>query len=82
MSIRVAHRVGRLHAQRTHPQGQLDAAVEPAAERAAHPGLVEEAAARPQMNRPERVIFTAYVAMGILIVLFLAATAMVWWLGG
>jgi hypothetical protein len=44
--------------------------------------LVEEAAARPQMNRPERVIFTAYVAMGILIVLFLAATAMVWWLGG
>jgi hypothetical protein len=33
------------------------------------------------MNRRERVIFTVYVVMGILIVLFLAATGLLWWLG-
>ena len=82
MSIRDAHRVGRQQAQQTHPKAQLDAAVEPAAERAASPGSAEEAAAGPEMNRQERVIFTVYVVMGILIVLFLAATGVVWWLGG
>jgi hypothetical protein len=33
------------------------------------------------MNRQERAIFSAYVVMGILIVLFLAATGVVRWLG-
>jgi hypothetical protein len=82
MSIRGAHRVGRQRAQQTHPQAQLDAAVEPAAERAARPGSAEEAAAGPEMNRQERAIFTVYVVIGILIVLFLAATGVLWWLGG
>jgi hypothetical protein len=81
MSIRVAHRVGRQQAQQTHPQAQLAAAVEAAAERAAGLGSAEEAAAGPQMNRQERVIFTVYVVMGILIVLFLATTGVAWWLG-
>ena len=40
------------------------------------------APAKPEMNKQERVTFTAYVVMGILIVLFLAATGAVWWLGG
>jgi hypothetical protein len=82
MSIRAAHRVGRPEAQQTHLQAELDPAVEPAAERAARPGFGDEAAARPELNRQERVIFTVYVVMGILIVLFLAATGLVWWLGG
>lgn len=64
-----------------HPQAHPDAAAEPAAGRAAHPGLRDEAAARPKMNRQERAIFSAYVVMGILIVLFLAATGVVRWLG-
>jgi hypothetical protein len=81
MSIRLAHRVGR-QAQQTDPRAPLDAAVEPAAKRAARPGLGEEAAASPQLTRQERVIFTVYWVMGILIVLFLAATGLVWWLGG
>ena len=80
MSIRDAHRVGRQQAQQTHPKAQLDAAVEPATERAARPGSADEA--RPEMNRQERVIFTVYVVLGILVVLFLAATGVLWWLGG
>jgi hypothetical protein len=39
------------------------------------------APAKPEMNKQERVTFTAYVVMGILIVLFLAAAGVVW-LGG
>ena len=39
------------------------------------------APAKPEMNKQERVTFTAYVVMGILIVLFLVATGLVW-LGG
>jgi hypothetical protein len=54
MSRRVAHRVGRPQAQQTDPRARLDAAVEPAAKRAAHPGLGEDAAARPEMNRHTR----------------------------
>jgi hypothetical protein len=34
------------------------------------------------MNWQERVIFTVYVALGMLIVLFLSATGVVRWLGG
>jgi hypothetical protein len=40
------------------------------------------APAKPEMNKQERVTFTAYVVMGILIVLFLVATGVVWSLGG
>jgi hypothetical protein len=40
-----------------------------------------DAAARPEMNRQERVIFTVYVVLGILTVLFLAATGVLSWLG-
>jgi hypothetical protein len=82
MSIRLAHRVSRLRARQTHPQGEFDAAVEPAAERAARTALGDEGAARPEMSRQERVIFTVYVVVAILIVLFLAATGLLWWLGG
>jgi hypothetical protein len=81
MCTPVADPVGRLQAQQTHPQAQLDAAVERAAGRAARPDLGDEAAARSEINRQERVIFTVYVVMAILIVLFLAATGLVWWLG-
>jgi hypothetical protein len=81
MSIPDAHRDGRLQARQTHPRERLDAAVEPATERAARPSIRDEAASRPDMNRQERVIFTAYVVMGALIVLFLAATGLAWWLG-
>ena len=80
-SKRVAHRVGSPQAQQTHPQAQLDAAVEPAAERAARPGFSDEAASKPGMSRQERAIFTAYVVMGMLIVLFLATTGVLSWLG-
>jgi hypothetical protein len=45
------------------------------------PKAREVAPAKPEMNKQERVTFTAYVVMGILIVLFLAATGVVW-LGG
>lgn len=81
MSIRVSHLAGRLRAQRSHRQAGLDVVVEPAAERAARPGVGYDAAARPEMNRKERVIFTVYVVMGILIVAFLAAIGLLWWLG-
>jgi hypothetical protein len=37
--------------------------------------------ARPEMSRQERVIFTVYVVLGLLIALFLAATGVLWWLG-
>jgi hypothetical protein len=51
MSMRVAHWVPRLQAEQTHPRERLDAAVEPAADRGAHPGLRYEAAARRELNR-------------------------------
>jgi hypothetical protein len=38
-------------------------------------------AAKPEMNRQERVISSAYLAMIALIVAFLATTALVAWLG-
>jgi hypothetical protein len=82
MFKRAPPRVARLQAQQAHRQAQLDAAVEPAAERAPRPRAGYDAAAGPEMNRHERVIFTVYVVMGILIVLFLAATGLLWWLGG
>jgi hypothetical protein len=40
------------------------------------------APAKPEMKKQERVTFTAYVVMAILILLFLAATGVVWSLGG
>jgi hypothetical protein len=46
------------------------------------PTAREVAPAKPEMNKQERVTFTAYVVMAILAVLFLAATGAVWWLGG
>ena len=62
-------------------QAQRDAAVDAAVERASPPCPGDKAEGRPDMNRQERVIFTVYIAMGTLIVLFLAATGVVWWLG-
>jgi hypothetical protein len=58
MPRRVAHQVGRPQAQQPDPQAQRDAAVDPGAERTAPPGLWDGAAARPQINRQERVTFT------------------------
>jgi hypothetical protein len=36
--------------------------------------MTPEAVPKPEMNRQERVVFTAYVAMAVLIVAFLVAT--------
>jgi hypothetical protein len=66
-----------LHQLTAHPE----AAVEPVAEPAGRPGVRTDAAAEPEMNRRERVIFTVYAVLAVLTVLFLAATAAVWWLG-
>jgi hypothetical protein len=33
------------------------------------------------MNRQERLIFTVYVVMAVLITAFLVVTAVAWWLG-
>ena len=82
MSERVSHRVGRLQGRHARRQAQVDAAGELAAARAARPGLRRDAGAGPELNRQERAIFTVYVVLGILIVLFLAATGVLWWLGG
>jgi hypothetical protein len=78
----VPDRVARLQVRQAPRQGHLDSAVEPVAERAARPGVGYGAGGRPEMNRHERVIFTVYVVLGILVVLFLAATGVIWWLGG
>jgi hypothetical protein len=82
MSERVSHRFGRLQGRHAQRQAQVDAADELAAERSARPGLRHDAAAGPELNRQERVIVTVYLVLGILIVLFLAATGVLWWLGG
>jgi len=34
------------------------------------------------MNRRERLIFWVYVVLAIVVVLFLVATGVLWWLGG
>jgi hypothetical protein len=80
MSTRGPHRVRRPQAQQGHGPQQLPANVKPAAERAACPALGHDTGARPGMNRQERLIFTVYVVLAILIVLFLAATGVLWWL--
>jgi hypothetical protein len=82
MFKRVPHPVARPQAQRAQRQGHPDAAVKPVPERVARPGVRSDAAARPGMNRQERVIFTVYVVLAVLVVLFLAATGLLWWLGG
>jgi hypothetical protein len=82
MSERISHRFGRLQGRRAQRQAQVDATGELGAERAARPGLRHDAWAGPELNRQERAIFTVYVVLGILIVLFLAAIGVLWWLGG
>jgi hypothetical protein len=82
VSIRGPHRVGRRRARQAHEPARLAAAVEPAAERAARPGVGRDAAAGPGMNRRERLIFWVYVLLAIVVVLFLVATGVLWWLGG
>jgi hypothetical protein len=47
----------------------------------APPKAGELAAAKPEMNRQERVIYTAYLAMIVMIVAFLAITGVVALLG-
>jgi hypothetical protein len=82
MSIRGPHRVRRAQAQQAHGPARLAAAIEPATERTARPGLGRDTGARPEMNRQERLIFRVYVVLAILVVLFLVATGVLWWLGG
>ena len=82
MSERVSHRVGPLQGRHPQRQAQVDSAAELAAGRAARPSRWHDAGAGPDLNRQERVSFTVYVVLGILIVLFLAATGVLWWLGG
>jgi hypothetical protein len=48
-------------------------------ERAIRPPPPLSPAIRPEMNRQERVIFTTYVVLAILVVLFLAASGVLWW---
>jgi hypothetical protein len=43
--------------------------------------ITPEAVPKPEMNRQERVIFTAYVVMAVLIMALLVATGVAWWLG-
>jgi hypothetical protein len=43
--------------------------------------ITPEAVPKPEMNRQERVIFTAYVGMAVLIMALLVATGVAWWLG-
>jgi hypothetical protein len=81
MSINGPHRIRRPQAKQAHGAAQHPAAVKPAAERAARHGLGHDTGARPGMNRQERLTFTVYVVLAILIVLFLAATGVVCWLG-
>ena len=60
----------------------------PLAERAAipasltpvHERITPEAVPKPEMNRQERVIFTAYVVMTVPIAAFLVAAGVAWWL--
>jgi hypothetical protein len=47
-----------------------------------HPRERRDATARPEMNRQDYVIFTIYLALAILIVLFLTAVGVAWWLRG
>ena len=82
MFRRVPHPVARPQAEQAQRRGHRDAAVRPVTERVARPGVRIGAAARPGMNQQERVSFTVYVVLAILVVLFLAATALLWWLGG
>jgi hypothetical protein len=82
MSIRGPHRVRRAQARQAHGPAPLAAAIEPAAERAARPRLGRDTVARPEMNRQERLSFGVYVVLAILVVLFLVATGVLWWLGG
>lgn len=53
----------------------------PLAPQRAPVAVVEDHAPAPEMNRQERVAFTLYVAMGALIVAFLAAMCLTWLLG-
>jgi hypothetical protein len=82
VSIRGPHRVRRRRARQAHRPARLAAAIEPATERAARPGLGRDTGAGPEMNRQERLIFRVYVVLAILVVLFLVATGVLWWLGG
>jgi CHASE3 domain sensor protein len=43
--------------------------------------ITREAVRKPEMNRQERIILTAYVVMAVLIVAFLAAMGIAWSLG-
>ena len=51
-------------------------------ERAIRPPPPLSPAIRPEINRQERVIFTTYVVLVILVALFLAASGVLWWLAG
>ena len=82
MLKRVPHSVARPEAQQSQREGHPDAAVKPVPERAGRPSARTDAATRPGMNRQERVVFTVYVVLAILVVLFVAATGLLWWLGG
>jgi hypothetical protein len=82
MFKRVPHPVARPQAEQAQRRGHRDAAVKPVPERGARPGVRNGAAARPGMNRQERASFTVYVVLAILVVLFLAATGLLRWLGG
>jgi hypothetical protein len=74
MTERVSNRFARPQARQT----QAHAAVE----RAARPGAGRDAGTGPELNRRDRVIVTLYVALAVLVVLFVAATAVAWGLGG
>jgi hypothetical protein len=77
-----------MHALRPPPSPEALMDSLPLAERAAIPAsrtpvwerITPEAVPKPEMNRQERVILTAYVVMAVLIAAFLVAAGVAWWL--
>jgi hypothetical protein len=60
----------------------METAHQPTLERAIRPPRPLSPAIRPEINRQERVIFTTYVLLAILVGLFLAVSGVMWWLAG
>jgi hypothetical protein len=60
----------------------METAHQPTLERAIRPPPPLSPAIRPEINRQERVIFTTYVLLAILVGLFLAVSGVMWWLAG
>jgi hypothetical protein len=65
-------------AARPDAQAEVDAQLQAVAERASAPLIRYRASSKPEMNRQERLIVTAYVVMGAMLLTFLMAVAVAW----